>query len=259
MAKSLNLSLFQADILWQSPDANIEILNQWIEKVPEHTDIIILPEMFLTGFSMDVHKIAQKIDGNGVTWLKSVAMSKKMAIIGSLTIEEDGKFYNRMLAALPDGQLQWYNKRHLFRMGEEHNYFTPGNETIVFGYKGWNIMPLVCYDLRFPVWSRNVNLKYDLLIYVANWPQARSEAFLALLKARAIENQSYVVGVNRVGIDGHGIKYAGDSVLIDPKGKFMTELLQIPGIINCSICLDELQDFRKKFPAHLDSDPFELK
>ena len=205
MNAALNLSLFQTDIIWQSPDANLEMLNQWIETIPANTDIVILPEMFLTGFSMDVNKIAQEMNGVGVSWLKSVSTSKGITIAGSLTIKEDEKFYNRMIAALPDGQLHWYNKRHLFRMGDEHQYFTPGDETILVNTKGWNIMPLVCYDLRFPVWSRNVNLKYDILIYVANWPKARNEAFLALMNARAIENLCYVVGVNRVGIDGKGI------------------------------------------------------
>ena len=259
MDEILNLSLFQTDIVWQSPDANINTLNQWISQIPGNTDLVILPEMFLTGFSMDVNATAQQMDGAGVNWLKSVAKTRNLTITGSLTINENGLFYNRMLVALPNGDLMWYNKRHLFRMGEEHKHFSSGKELIVVNYKEWNIMPLVCYDLRFPVWSRNVGLKYDLLLYVANWPQARREAFLTLLKARAIENQCYVVGVNRVGADGNGIKYSGDSVVIDPKGRFMTELSSIPGIVNCSVSLTELRDFRKKFPVYLDSDVFMIK
>lgn len=259
MNEILNLSLFQTDIAWNSPAENLRILNEWMDEIPGNTNLVILPEMFLTGFSMDVNSIAQPMDGMGVNWLKSVAKTKNITITGSLTIQENGLFYNRMLVAMPNDQLKWYNKRHLFRMGEEHLHFSPGNESIVVESQGWNIMPLVCYDLRFPVWSRNVSLKYDILLYVANWPQSRREAFLILLKARAIENQCYVVGVNRVGMDGNGIKYAGDSVVVDPKGRFMTEVSSDPGIINCAVSLKELRDFRENFPTYLDSDTFEIK
>ena len=259
MNEFLNISLFQTDIIWQSPEANIEILNEWMEKIPDNTDLVILPEMFLTGFSMDVKKIAQKSDGVGVLWLKRTAVTRNITITGSLTISDENRYFNRCIVALPDGNLQWYNKRHLFRMGDEHQHFTQGDNTIIFNTKGWNVMPLVCYDLRFPVWSRNVNLKYDLLIYVANWPQPRREAFLTLLKARAIENQCYVAGVNRVGTDGNGVKYSGDSVIVDPKGRFISELSSNPDIINCAIALNQLQDFRKSFPAYLDADSFEIK
>lgn len=259
MSDILNLSLFQTDIIWQSPEANLENLNRWLEQLPPSTDMVILPEMFLTGFSMDVQAIAQSMDGLGVKWIQSSAVSKNTAIAGSLTISENDRFYNRMLAGLPDGSLFTYNKRHLFRMGEEHKFFSTGNELIILNYRDWHIMPLVCYDLRFPVWSRNVDLKYDLLIYVTNWPQARRDAYLTLLKARAIENQCYVVGVNRVGTDGNGVKYSGESVVIDFKGRYMTELSSIEGIINCSISLNELREFRKAFPAYLDADTFEIK
>lgn len=259
MSDILNLSLFQTDIVWQSPQANLEILNRWMEKLPPITDLVILPEMFLTGFSMDVEAIAQPMIGLGVNWLLTTAVSKNTAIAGSLSISENDRFYNRMLVALPDENLHAYDKRHLFRMGEEHKYFSSGNESIIIDYKGWSIMPLVCYDLRFPVWSRNVDLKYDLLIYVANWPQARREAYLTLLMARAIENQCYVVGVNRVGTDGNGVKYAGESVVIDFKGRCITELNSNEGMLNCSISLNELHEFRKAFPAYLDADSFEIK
>lgn len=259
MSDIFNLSLFQTDIVWQSPQANLEILNRWMEKLPPITDLVILPEMFLTGFSMDVEAIAQPMSGLGVNWLRTTAVSKNTAIAGSLSISENDRFYNRMLVALPDENLHTYDKRHLFRMGEEHKYFSSGNESIIIDYKGWSIMPLVCYDLRFPVWSRNVDLKYDLLIYVANWPQARREAYLTLLRARAIENQCYVVGVNRIGTDGNGVKYAGESVVIDFKGRYMSELSSNEGMLNCSISLNELREFRKAFPAYLDADSFEIK
>lgn len=259
MSDILHLALFQTDIVWQAPDENIQILNRWVTELPDDTDLVVLPEMFLTGFSMDVNAIAQEMNGTGVTWMKSVAKRKNITVTGSLTIREEGKFYNRLLVVLPSGQLFWYDKRHLFRMGEEHKYFSPGNESIVINKGEWNIMPLVCYDLRFPVWSRNVNLKYDLLIYVSNWPQPRQEAYLTLLKARAIENQCYVIGVNRVGLDGNGVKYAGSSVVVDPKGRFMTEESSNPGIVHCSISLAELRKFRDIFPAYLDADSFEIK
>lgn len=259
MNDMLHLSLFQTDIVWQSPALNIDLLNKWLEKIPKNTDMVILPEMFLTGFSMEVDNIGQEMNGLGVSWITNIAKSNKITLLGSLAIKENNKFYNRMLIAMPDGRLHWYNKRHLFRMGEEHHHFTPGNKQIIVEFKGWNIMPMVCYDLRFPVWSRNKGLKYDLLIYVTNWPEPRREAYMTLLKARAIENQCYVVGVNRVGTDGKGIKYAGDSVVIDPKGKLASEPLQGAGIINCAISLEDLRSFRKSFPVHLDADDFELK
>ena len=259
MAEPLTVSLFQFDMVWKSPSSNLEILNQWLERIPDNTDLVVLPEMFLTGFSMDILDIAQPMDGEGVEWLKSVASSRNIVVMGSLAIKEVNQVYNRMLIAYPDGQLQWYNKRHLFRMGNEHRHFSQGDKLIVIKYKEWNIMPLVCYDLRFPVWSRNVDLKYDLLIYVANWPAVRRDAYITLLKARAIENQCYVVGVNRTGTDGNGINYSGDSVVVDYKGQFMTDLTETPGIINCTLSLEELRKFRKNFPAYLDADSFEIK
>lgn len=259
MTDLLNISLFQTNIIWQDIDANIDHLKDLLGAVPENTDLVILPEMFLTGFSMDVRHIAQKMDGKGLQWLASTATATGITLMGSLVIEENGNFYNRLLVALPGGRVQSYDKRHLFRMGEEHKRFTAGKQFLVANIKGWNIMPLICYDLRFPVWSRNVNRMYDLLIYVANWPEARRDAFLSLLKARAIENQCYVVAVNRVGRDGQGITYAGDSVVIDAKGVFLNELSGHEQIISTTLSLLELKKFREKFPVYLDADDFEIK
>jgi omega-amidase len=259
MTGFLNISLCQTNIIWQDINANIRHLDELLGLVPGDTHLIILPEMFLTGFSMDVSLIAQKMDGKGVQWLSSTATVKKIAMMGSLVIEENGNFYNRLLVALPDGRIQHYDKRHLFRMGEEHKHFTAGKQLLVTDINGWNIMPLVCYDLRFPVWSRNINLRYDILVYVANWPQSRRDPFLSLLKARAIENQCYVVAVNRVGTDGEGISYVGDSVVIDPKGIFLNVLSANEQIINCPLSLPELKKFRQKFPAYLDADDFEVR
>lgn len=255
----LNLSILQTNPVWQDADATIALLKKEVEKIPVQTNLVILPEMFLTGFSMDVDKISQKMDDRGVKWMISVAQTKRTTVMGSLAINVDGQVFNRLLIASPNGDLRWYNKRHLFRMGEEHKHFSAGNQNIVVNFKGWNMMPLVCYDLRFPVWSRNNNLKYDLLVYVANWPESRRDVFLTLSKARAIENQCFVVAVNRVGTDGQGIKYGGESVVIDPKGKFITELSQTESIINCAISLKELREYRQKFPAYLDADEYDIK
>jgi omega-amidase len=259
MSNSLRLALLQTDPVWQDVGANIQIIGQWLDKIPSQTDLAILPEMFLTGFSMDVSKTALEMNGKEVKWLVAKAVSKNIMIVGSLTILDEGKFYNRLLMVMPSGDIQWYDKRHLFRMGEEHHYFSPGNQLLVAKFNDWNIRPLVCYDLRFPVWSRNTDLIYDLLIYVANWPESRHDAFVTLLKARAIENQCYVAAVNRVGMDGQGVKHAGGSVVIDPKGMFMTKPSQSKELIDCTISLDELKKFREKFPAYLDADSFEIK
>jgi predicted amidohydrolase len=259
MKPLLNLSLLQTNPIWQDIDTNIALLDQWIAGLPKQTDLVIFPEMFLTGFSMDVEKIAQNMNGKGVQWMTSLAQTRQITFMGSLAIRDNGFFYNRMLIASPNGGLQWYDKRHLFRMGGEHEHFSSGNKNTIINIQEWNVMPLVCYDLRFPVWSRNYKLKYDLLVYVANWPQPRHDAFLTLIKARAIENQCFVVAVNRVGADGQGIQYAGGSVVVDPKGKFLTEFSQTGTIINCSISLKELQEYRQKFPTYLDADEFDIE
>jgi Predicted amidohydrolase len=258
MKDLLNVALFQFNPYWEDAEANIQKLNEWMANVPSETDMVILPEMFLTGFSMHVDKVAQTMDGIGVNWLKAVAQSKQLTVMGSLAINDDGQVFNRFLIATPDGEIQSYDKRHLFRMGKEHQYYSSGEAQHIFNNNGWKVMPLVCYDLRFPVWSRNVNLKYDLLIYVANWPESRREAFMTLLKVRAIENQCYVLAVNRVGQDPSGINYAGESVIIDPKGKLMNEPNGTEQIITGSISLGKLKSFREKFPAYLDADEFTL-
>jgi predicted amidohydrolase len=259
MSDILNITLFQFDPVWENSDSNILKLNKCLKSITEQTDLLILPEMFLTGFSMNAHEIAQNTDGEGVKWLSSFAKTKQITVAGSLPIKDNQLYYNRLLVATPDDKIQWYDKRHMFRMGKEHQTYTAGNNVLVFNIKGWNIMPLVCYDLRFPVWSRNVNQKYDILVYVSNWPEARREAFLTLLKARAIENQCYVIGINRVGTDGQGVSYAGDSVIIDFKGNYMFEPADNKEqIINCSISLNKLTEFRKKFPVWLDADAFEI-
>ncbi len=260
MKNTISLSLVQFNPAWEDESKNIDMLDKLIDTVPSDTNLVILPEMFLTGFSMNVAKIAQTMDGYGVKWMVNKAIEKKNTIIGTLAINDNNKIYNRLITVNMYGEISWYNKRHLFRMGEEHTHFSAGNEKMFFKVNDVSILPLVCYDLRFPVWSRNVNNQYHLLVYVANWPEVRREAYLTLLKARAIENLCYVAAVNRVGTDGLGISYAGDSVIIDPKGNVVADLpLNNCGLINYSIDLNSLQSYREKFPAHIDADEFEIK
>ena len=259
MKDSLSLSLIQFNPLWEDSSKNMEVLDSIIKDCPEKTDAIVLPELFLTGFSMNTARVAQKMDGEGVIWMKNKAIERKTTIIGTLAIKEIDKVYNRLIVMNPIGECVWYDKRHLFRMGEENKFYDSGKSKILVQVKDWKIMPLVCYDLRFPVWSRNVNCNYDLLIYVANWPESRRDAYMTLLKARAIENLCYVVGVNRTGKDGNGLDYAGDSVIIDPKGNVIADLPQkSSGIVHFEISHDDLDKYRKKFPANLDADEFTI-
>jgi omega-amidase len=256
--QDLKVCLVQADLKWQDVDANLQQFDEVIDQNAATADLIVLPEMFTTGFSMSPEALAEEMDGKAVRWITQKAKSANVAILGSVIIRENGDFYNRLLFALPDGDLQIYDKRHLFRMGNEHNHYSGGSDRLVASYKGWRICPLICYDLRFPVWSRNQN-EYDLLIYIASWPAARSFPWRTLLVARAIENQCYVVGVNRVGVDGTGLKYSGDSAAIDSRGEYLTGLApnQV-GIATVTLSMAELLDFRAKFPVMLDGDKFHI-
>lgn len=253
--KNLKITLIQPDILWENIQANLDRYSAMIAEI-EQTDVIVLPEMFTTGFSMNPENLKETVEGKSVKWMKKMAVEKNAAVTGSLIIGEKGKIYNRILWVFPDGQFQSYDKRHLFTMGDEHKHYDKGYKKLIVEYKGWKFCPLVCYDLRFPVWSRNAE-NYDVLIYVANWPAARRHVWKNLLVARAIENQSYCVGVNRVGIDGNGVEYSGDSALISPKGKSFfigkTESIQ-----TFDLSLPELRNFRNKFPVLNDKDQFSI-
>lgn len=222
-----------------------------------NADVIVLPEMFNTGFSMESSKLAEPHDGPSVQWMKQQAELYNAAVVGSVITEQDSHYYNRLYWVFPDGTFKCYDKRHLFRMAQEHEHFTGGTERRIVEYKGWKICPLICYDLRFPVWSRN-NVQFDVLVYVANWPAARTDAWSTLLKARAIENQCYVIGCNRVGEDGKGIGYAGASVIHDPKGVELTHQNGTEQVLTASINFGELADFRTKFPVDKDRDKFEI-
>ena len=260
--EKLIVSLIQSQIVWENSKENLELLNKKISQVKK-TDLIVLAEMFNTGFSMNEKDLAQEMDGEGISWMKSVAKEKNCAICGSLIIKEEGKYYNRFIWAEADGKLLHYDKKHLFSMAEEHKHFEPGQKILTIQYKGWKIRPLICYDLRFPVWSRNKlkdgNHDYDLLIYVANWPKVRKDAWEKLLFARAIENQAYVIGLNGVGTDGNQMDYAGSSGVIDMKGHLINgPFSEQEEIIETEIDYNSLVDFRKKFPVLEDADDFEI-
>ena len=255
----LNLSIIQTNLSWEDKSANLNSLSKKINELPSESEIVILPEMFTTGFSMHPESLAETMDGTSVQWMKEKAGQHNIVLSGSLIIEEDGEYLNRSITVFPDGRMYTYDKRHLFRMGEENHHYTGGNKRMIFTYNNWRIFPLICYDLRFPVWSRNRG-DYDLLFYIANWPESRRHVWKSLLVARALENQVYVVGVNRIGSDGMGLTYAGDSMVIDPKGKIIsTTEPYVESSETVTLSLSELNRFREKFPVEKDADDFELK
>jgi len=255
--QDLTVTLLQTTLAWHDPAANRAHLGEMLSGLPEPTDLVVLPEMFPTGFTMDVREQAEPMAGPTVAWMAGLARELDAAVCGSLIVEDTGRFYNRCIWMRPDGGHAHYDKRHLFRMAGEHEHFAAGAARLVVDWRGWRICPLVCYDLRFPVWSRGANA-YDLLLYVANWPAARQSAWRALLPARAVENQCYVAGVNRIGTDGRGIAYAGDSSVHDHLGQALADLGGAPGHCSTRLDLGALHRYREKFPAHLDADPFQL-
>jgi len=230
MENELNIALIQEELEWENPAANRARFTE-LFKTLKNVDVAVLPEMFTTGFSMTCAHLAEEMDGPTVRWMKEQSALLGGAICGSVLIETDSGLFNRLLWVTPDGKVEYYDKRHLFTLANEQDYFQSGDERLIVDYKGWKICPMICYDLRFPVWSRNgwdavAGADYDLLIYVANWPSKRADAWRKLLVARAIENQSYVVGVNRIGHDGKGFEYTGDSRLFDAMGKELIEFEQ---------------------------------
>jgi len=257
--ETLRIAVFQLDLVWESPADNRTKIDEWLQKASRKMDVVFLPEMFTTGFSMNVAELAEPMDGETIQWMKSRCAEHQLAMCGSLIIKENGQYFNRLVFVEPSGEIHFYNKRHLFTMCHEGTHFQQGTERLIVTYKGWRICPLICYDLRFPVWARNRN-EYDILVYVANWPQARIEAWNTLLKARAIENQTYVVGANRVGVDESKILYSGNSQLIDPKGTQLSAIADHhKGIVYAGFSHGELMDFRKKFPVLDDADSFVIE
>lgn len=256
--ETLKVAVVQFDSVWENPSANRSKIDEWLFQTAKDTDVIFLPEMFTTGFSMNVDGLAEPMDGETVRWMKKCSSVHQLALCGSLIIREDDRYFNRLLFVEPSGEVHFYNKRHLFKMGNEEKHFQQGTERLIIDYKGWRICPLICYDLRFPVWARNRN-EYDILVYSANWPQTRTEVWNTLLKARAIENQAYVVGANRVGVDGNIISYSGNSQLIDPKGNILSAIGDhLKGIVSARFLYSELMKFRTDFPVLNDADLFKL-
>jgi omega-amidase len=264
-APDLNVSIIQAATVWHNPQANRDYYQKLLSEQNPHSDLIVLPETFTSGFSNAALVQAETMQGETVAWLREQAKYLNSAITGSVQIREGEKVFNRMLWAMPDGSIHHYDKRHLFRMANEHERYSAGNDKLFIEYKGWRICPQVCYDLRFPVYSRNrfnstrANAyDYDLLIYVANWPSPRHFAWQTLLKARAIENQSYVVGVNRTGTDGNDLNYLGGSTVLDFLGGTLVESGSEPQMQSACISYAELSAFRERFPVHMDADAFEI-
>ena len=261
--QDLKISLVQARLKWEDAAFNLAHLAEMMEGLAAGTDIIVLPEMFSTAFSMKPEQFAEPADGPTFRWMQEQAKKHQAALSGSFMVRENGNYYNRMYFIRPDGSYEYYDKRHLFRMGNEQAHFSAGQKPTIFEFKGWKIQLLICYDLRFPVWAKNRyqagNYAYDLTILVANWPAVRSHVWKTLNSARAIENQAYWVGVNRIGADGFGLDHSGDSNVWDAKGFPM--LKQAPSeefVETLSLSKTELDDFRSKFTVGLDWDNFEI-
>jgi predicted amidohydrolase len=259
MADSLRISMIQAPILWENRDDNLAKYGKLLRRVSGETELVVLPETFTTGFSMNVETLGDTMDGLTVATLKNWAKEYQTAITGSFIAKEEDRYYNRAFFITPGGEISCYDKRHLFRMAGEDKRFTPGARSVIVSYKGWNICLQICYDLRFPVWSRNVNKAYDLLIYVANWPEVRINVWQALLPARAIENLAYVCGVNRTGTDGNGFLHRGHSAVYSPKGEKIADAGTAEEHIHtCALRKDDLERLRTKFPTWMDADTFIL-
>jgi omega-amidase len=285
---TLTVTTIQPDLQWEDKPANLRRLEEKIDGIGEHTELVVLPEMFSTGFSMRPESFAEQMDGPTIGWMRSVAARKKVILTGSLIIEEDGNYFNRLVWMLPTGQYGCYDKRHRFAYAGEDDHYTAGQKRLVASVKGWKVLLQICYDLRFPVWSRQQsaesapdappaaakaaetqpgspetpakpNLEYDLIIYVANWPERRSHAWKTLLQARAIENQSYVVGVNRVGDDGNKIAHTGDSMIIDPLGEVLYHAASKEEVFTMTLEKQHLETIRERFPFWRDADHFYIE
>lgn len=256
----MHITLLQTDIAWEDKQENLRRLRLNLEKLQGETNLVVLPETFATGFSMNTNKLAEPAGGGSTIGLVQQYASKYgIALAGSLIVSHQGSFRNRFFFLTPEGEATYYDKHHLFRMGNENLHFTPGTERPIIHYREFRILPQVCYDLRFPVWSRNVGCEYDLIIYVACWPTSRRHVWDTLLQARAIENQCYVCGVNRIGIDGNDIHYNGGSVVYSPKGERLTTIPNgHEGTFTIRLDIESLRVFRQHFPVWQDADTFTL-
>ncbi|MES2881386.1 MAG: amidohydrolase [Bacteroidota bacterium] len=255
--------MIQTQLHWEDKETNLAMLGEKINSLRQKTHLVVLPEMFSTGFSMKPQILAEKMDGPTVQWMKQMAAENKIIVTGSIIIEDDGKYFNRLVWMLPNGQTGHYNKRHLFAYADEDKHYTAGTQRFIASVNGWKINLMVCYDLRFPVWARQQpgpekEFEFDVLIYVANWPQKRSLAWKTLLQARAIENQCYVVGVNRVGQDGNGFDYCGDSMVIDPLGEILYHKENEEDVFTIGLDKKHLDEVRSRFPFLRDADDFKV-
>jgi omega-amidase len=263
MAENLRVALIQTDLYWQDRGANLANLEEKIWSMEQSVDLIVLPEMFPSAFTMNVKEMAEPMNFTTTKWMKQMAAQTKAVVTGSVIIKEAGKFFNRLLWVTPEGEVTFYDKRHLFRMAHEEKYFDMGRQNTIVELKGWKILPQICYDLRFPVWSRNMGDKegkglYDLAFYIASWPASRIAAWDILLKARAVENLAFVIGVNRTGGDGNGIQHNGHSGVYDFKGSSLAFSKDKEEILYAELDRQQLTEFREKFPAWMDADQFQI-
>jgi len=252
--QNLKVTLVQTELIWEDVESNLSMFDALIDNIQDDTHLIVLPEMFTTGFTMNAAGFAQNMDGSSVKWLRDKSRQKNADIVGSIIVDDKGNLFNRLIWAKPEGDMFTYDKRHLFRMAGEEKVYSAGDKNITIDVFGWKIRPFVCYDLRFPVWTRNIDKQYDAAIFVANWPKRRSEHWKLLLQARAIENQCYVMGVNRVGTDGNGHPYSGDSSIIDPWGDILFQKHDEACIHTTNLSYDVLKKCRESFPAWMDAD-----
>ena len=254
----MKVALIQSPLFWENPKANRNHFEEKINAFTEQVDLIVLPEMFSTGFTMHPEAVFETMEGETILWLQSLAKAKNIAITGSLVIKENGNFYNRLVFVFPAGEVQFYDKRHLFTLAGEDKVYTSGSQKLIVDYLGWKICPLVCYDLRFPVFARNVE-DYDVLVYVANWPKSRIQAWDILLKARSVENLCYTIGVNRTGFDNNNFEHDGHSQAIDFLGNYVLEPQETEGVFIVELNKEKLVEARKKLGFLGDRDCFELK
>ncbi len=262
----MRLTIIQSSLIWENPDQNRADFSRKMAALAGQTDLVVLPEMFTTGFSMRADTLAETMDGPTMQWLASQASSLQSAITGSFICREGGQHFNRLVFMRPDGTFDLYDKKHLFGLAGESEHYAPGNKRLITEWKGWRICPLVCYDLRFPAWSRNTTVAisgdmqqpYDLLLYVANWPARRAQHWRSLLAARAIENQAFTVGVNMVGKDGNGLDYSGDSTIIDFGGAVICQISGQEDTITAELSLAQQQYYRQQLPFLRDADIFTL-
>lgn len=259
MQNKLNIACIQATVLWENPQGNIEKYNSMIDSLSKNIDLIILPEMFSTGFSMNPKNCSESMDGISVSWMKQIAADKDTAIMGSLIIKESSNYFNRLVFVHPNGRIDTYDKRHLFTLAGEEKVYTAGTQRTIIEYNGWKICPMICYDLRFPVWSRN-DINYDLLVYMANWPKPRISAWDTLLKARAIENMCFVIGVNRIGDDENNLEYVGHTQAVDLLGNVIyNSVEETEMVVKTSLNKDDLDRTRGKLQFLNDKDSFSIK